>query len=281
MEISSSNLDFRILLLETESLKPHEEIIDSAATSLTNSILTEGILRDPLIVDRDEHVILDGMHRFYALKKLKSRFAPCCLVDYDNPHIGLGPWFRTFTVKEPESVAEKLLTEMQLAYSKNQMRLSVTDFDEKAIIMTGNGVQFSLPGTKDPIECARNAVRLEKALIIKNSSVEYNSEVISLQRLKSSEVNLVILLPIFTKNQIREFALHGLLLPHKTTRHVMPSRPLKLDVPLPLLNDRNISQTEANRRLDELLEKRRVDRKAPGSIVDGRRYQEELLVFTA
>ena len=60
----------------------------------------------------------------------------------------------------------------------------------------------------------------------------------------------------------------------------MPSRPLKVDVPLKMLTDPTVSREEADRKLGELLTKRQVELKPPGSIIDGRRYEEELLIFT-
>jgi hypothetical protein len=58
---------------------------------------------------------------------------------------------------------------------------------------------------------------------------------------------------------------------------VIPSRPLGVNVPLDLLI--NHTHEEATEKLDQLLSSRHVSRKPPGSVVDGRRYQEELLVF--
>jgi hypothetical protein len=47
-----------------------------------------------------------------------------------------------------------------------------------------------------------------------------------------------------------------------------------------MLTDPSISREEADRKLGELLAKRHVERRPPGSIVNGRRYEEELLIFT-
>ena len=110
--------------------------------------------------------------------------------------------------------------------------------------------------------------------------VTYLSEVNAMQRLKSDTANLAIALPVFRKEEIRDFGLEGRLLPHKVTRHVIPSRPLAVDIPLTLLRNATISRQEADGRLSELLARRRIDRKPPGSFVEGRRYDEELLVFS-
>ena len=67
MEISSSNLVFRLSLIEIETLKPHEEVMQPLVNSLADAIRTQGIVRDPVIVDRDELIVLDGMHRLASL----------------------------------------------------------------------------------------------------------------------------------------------------------------------------------------------------------------------
>jgi len=55
---------------------------------------------------------------------------------------------------------------------------------------------------------------------------------------------------------------------------------MRIDVPLELLKRPRIPLEEANREFGEMLAARHVERKVPGSIVDGRQYQEELLVFS-
>jgi len=121
------------------------------------------------------------------------------------------------------------------------------------------------------------AVRIEKYISGRGLACEYAADNAFPQLY--SKMNIVIPVPVFSKTEIRETATAGRLLPHKVTRHVIPSRPLRLDVPLDLL----ISHTreEANENLEQLLSARHVNLKPPGSVVDGRRYQEELLVFEA
>ena len=266
-------------MVNLEELKPHEEVIDPIVGSLANEVLNEGLLRDPLVVDQEDHIILDGMHRFNSLKLLKCRFVPCCLVDYNSPEIKVGSWFRLFRVDEPEQLAEELLKENQLKYSKSKVDLAHTSYGLQIVVLTRTGAAYSLPETLDPIQVARTAVDLERTMVKKGLAVTYLSEIVALQELRSGEVNFIISVPIFTKMQIREFGLTGRLLPHKVTRHVIPSRPLGINVPLELLTDAAISRDEADQRLGELLAQRRVERKPPGSVVDGRRYQEELLIF--
>ena len=280
MEISSSNLSSQISLVDADELKPHEEVVDSIVKTLANEMRSEGQVRDPLIVDRENYVILDGMHRFTSLKLLKCGSVPCCLVDYDSNHIKVGSWFRLFSVRAAGSLAEELLNENRLDYSKQNIKLEDMSYNIHAIILTDNGTQFTLPNSLDPIEKANTAALLERAMVSRGHAVEYLSEIVAIEHLKSRVVNFLIQVPIFSKKQIREFGLNQRLLPHKVTRHVIPSRPLRINVPLELLQDPSISQVEANRKLGELLAAKKIERKPPGSIVDGRRYEEELLVFS-
>ena len=268
-------------MVSLDELKPHEEVMDSVVGSLANEVLNEGQLRDPLVVDQEDYVILDGMHRFSSLKLLKCRFVPCCLVDYDSTEIKVGSWWRLFIVDEADALAERLLADASTNYSKRQVELATMGYDSHAIIVTRSGAVLSLPDQTDPIEHAKTVVSLERVMVKRGHTVTFLSESVALQQLKSGEAPFVISVPIFTKQQIRECALLGRLLPHKVTRHVMPSRPLGIDVPLQLLTDPTISIEEANRKLGELLAERHIERKPPGSIVGGRRYEEELLLFLA
>jgi hypothetical protein len=280
LEISSSNLTFHISLVDIDALKPHEEVIEPLVDSLVDSISIQGMVRDPLIVDQTKYVILDGMHRHSALKSMRCRFAPCCLVDYDNPRIKVGSWFRLFKVREAESLAEEILVEGKLKYTKKTLDTTQHDETLGCIILTDTGVRYWLPTESDPIQLSRTALSLEKSIVSKGYRVDYLADDITLHNLNSGNANLVITVPVFSKQQIRDFGVNGMLLPHKITRHVMPSRPLRLDVSLDLLRRKDISQANANLELRNILSARKVETKPPGSVVDGRRYEEELLVFT-
>ena len=276
MQVSSKNLNLKIALLELSLLKPHEEVIDNLVRKLSNEMESESEVRDPLIIDEKDHVILDGMHRFNSLKRLRCRFAPCCLIDYDNPEIKVESWYRVFNIEQSEKFAEQLLEDFAVNYKREKDALSGSE-----IILANEGRRFVPTQLIDDVQSARRAVELERAVSLKGYKVEYQPSIVAIQRWKSGNAHFVIPLPNFTKRRIRELGEKEILLPHKSTCHVIPSRPLRLDVPLSLLRNENITPTEANSRLTELLSSRKIDRKPPGSIIDGRRYEEELLVFTA
>ena len=281
MEISSSNLTFHISLVDIDALKPHEVVIDHLVKSISDAVKAQGIVRDPLIVDQDKYVLLDGMHRYSSLKRLNCRFAPCCLVDYGNPAIKVGSWFRLFSVNDVEELVGKVMPDIEPSYTKLEMNIEQLDLDHHTIILTKNGACYSLQQPIGPVEFAGTAIKLEQTIVALGYHVDYQTEKVALESLKSGKVDLAIRVPVFTKQQITDFGVRGVLLPHKVTRHILPSRPLRIDIPLDILTKQGISQQEANREFNEILSARRIQERPPGSVVDGRRYEEETLVFTS
>lgn len=269
-------MGFRVSLVKIDALKPHEETIQAGVRGLAEEMFREKIVRDPLIVDRDEFVILDGMHRYNALKLMECAYAPCCLIDYASPLIRVGAWFRLYTIKQPKFVAEEILRDANLQFSETKS--NEHDPSGQAILLTKDRDEFTLEGSMQPIDRARTGVKLERILRGMSYHADYLSEIVSLEKLKAGQVDLMITMPIFTKSEIRECGLHGKLLPHKVTRHVIPSRPLHVNVPIKLLNEVG-TQADMDRKLGEMLALRPVTRLPPGSTVDGRKYEEELLVF--
>jgi hypothetical protein len=280
LEISSSSLKLRLALVDIEDLKPHEEVVDTVVAQLAEDIRRDGIVRDPLIVDQDQFVILDGMHRFNSLKRLGCRFAPCCLLDYMSPQVTVGSWFRVFMVEDGRSLAQGILSSMKFSYDTKQVELASSSLGPDTIILTRDGTEFSLRDSTSILAHCQAAVGIEKQMVKGGLKVTYLSEALAMQWLKSERVNYVIVLPAFTKEMIQNFGSEGVLLPHKVTRHIIPSRPMEIGVPLSLLTDRDISLQEADEKLDELLKRRRIERLPPGSVIDGRHYDEELIVFS-
>lgn len=89
--ISAEKSNIRIVLLPIDKLKPHEKGSTLYLELLRQEILRDGILKYPIITDEKTHVILDGMHRWLALKSLGYTLIPAILTDaFQNPKIRVG-----------------------------------------------------------------------------------------------------------------------------------------------------------------------------------------------
>jgi len=57
-------------MVDLEELKLREEVIEKVVQALSMEIRDTRVVHDPLMVDQDDYVILDGMHRYNSLKQL-------------------------------------------------------------------------------------------------------------------------------------------------------------------------------------------------------------------
>jgi len=87
--MEKSNL--KIALVPIDELKPHEKGSPLYLELLKQEILRDGMLKYPIIADEKSHVILDGMHRWLALKSLGYTLIPVMLINaFQNPKIRVG-----------------------------------------------------------------------------------------------------------------------------------------------------------------------------------------------
>jgi L-serine kinase (ADP) len=76
-----------ITIININKLISHEMILDERLKQVKIDLLARGFLKNPVIVDRDNLIILDGHHRVAALKQLGANKIPAYLVDYQNKDI--------------------------------------------------------------------------------------------------------------------------------------------------------------------------------------------------
>jgi len=89
--VSMEKPSFKIVLMPINELKPHEKGSPLYLELLKREILSDGFLKYPIIADAKTHVILDGMHRWLALKNLGYTLIPVILIDaFKNPKIRVG-----------------------------------------------------------------------------------------------------------------------------------------------------------------------------------------------
>lgn len=102
-------------------LKPHEEVVEDNLGKVIESIRSEKVLKEPIIVDSETKVILDGHHRYEAFKVLGERRIPCMLVDYMSDQIEVDHW-KDGSITKKEVVEKGLSDEL---YSPKTSRHSI------------------------------------------------------------------------------------------------------------------------------------------------------------
>jgi len=274
-------MNLHITILDIGSLHLHEETIPELLNRLVETIRKDNVLKHPIIVDKKTLVVLDGMHRVAALERLNCEKIPCCLVDYENPAVAIGCWYRT--IKETNK-QEKL--DEQIRRLGNHVR-EVEELDEQLIgvspvvaaIKKDDKVFLVHSPFRNSKEAYEIIERIEKQLRKAGFQIGYETETDALRKLERREVDAVLLTPKLTKNSIIKTALSGEVFTYKATRHVIPARPLFLNVPLNLLKDSEKSLDEVNKILKDMLQKRRLKKVSAGNLLEGRRYEEDIYIF--
>ncbi len=82
----------RFELVEIDLLHCHEEIQPSLLEQVMEEIREDGYVKKPILVADKAWVILDGHHRYEALRRLGCRRAPCYVVDYFSDVVDLALW---------------------------------------------------------------------------------------------------------------------------------------------------------------------------------------------
>ncbi len=277
--LSHPLIDLKIRLGEIDRLRLHEETIPELTSWFTEKIKSDGCFKHPIIVDANTFVVLDGMHRVTASRNLGYRFIPICTLDYRNPNVLVGCWYRTVN---HQSDLEKILGWIEdLGFTvEDSSRDAAAKLvaERKAIAAIVSRLEcFAIHGTQRGIKEIYDAIKqIELKLKSKGHSIGYGAEKNALKMVSSGKVFAALVVPMVAKEEVVAAGLSGDVFNHKTTRHVIPARPLFIDVPLEFLRGPNLE--EANKILVDRLSKKRVELLPPGQVLD-RFYEEELYVF--
>ncbi len=265
---------------EVEGLRLHEEVIPSAVRELADRMRADGVFMHPIIVDEGSLVVLDGMHRVAAAREIGYKFIPVCLVDYNNPSIEIGAWYRLLSGPVDMGRMPAMLEDLGLSAERASLdsahglvegRRAIAAIFSKDECFVVNGPRGGIKETYDVIKM------VEARLLSEGCSIGYDDEEGAMERVRSGEALASIMTPTISKREVIETALAGKAFIQKSTRHLIPARPMFVNVPAELLTGA-LGLSEANDRLVALLSSRGLKRLPPGQILD-RCYREELYVF--
>jgi hypothetical protein len=234
------------------------------------------------MVDKKSLVVLDGMHRVAALRKIGCHRMPVCLVDYSDPAIGLFGWYRTLKGKKVEERAGGSARELGLTLKKSGRDEAMKALETRsadAVLITKDDC-FQVVNSGQDIKAAFTVVKkLENQLAKSSLEVGYETASDAETKLKNSEVDMILATPPIRKSDVISQGIRDEPFPHKATRHTVPARPLEVDVPLALLKDKTLTTEEANRKFLQLMNSKKLQQMPRGSIIEGRRYDEEVYLF--
>lgn len=274
----------RLEVLPVDELHIHEEIVPELLERLLNDMRSSSFFKDPIIADVKTRVVLDGMHRVAASRELGLRYLPVCSVDYGDPRIKIGCWYRVARGKGVKFEDMTKLFRLILVLlgletrpsSFDEAKLALGERSATAALLTAKECYLIYAKSTGIHESYSWINRVERVLREEGFGVSYEMEEDAVKTVDHDAV--VMMVPCVRKNEVTEVALSGKVFAHKTTRHILPARPVGLDVPIEWLRGSK-DMKELDRMFAGHLSKRKINHLPPGSTFGGRKYDEELLMF--
>jgi L-serine kinase (ADP) len=272
--IAGGKIPILITLKKTSDLKPHEETVAEDLKKLVDALRENPVLRHPIIADRTTGIVLDGTHRLAAIKQLRCNFIPSALVEYGDPQITIERWFRQFSGSNVRSLENDLrrLNPKEVSHDECEEGLSKRRWYATVENPTSS-LAFPVH-SPDPYDMVRDSHGIEMAARKQGVRVAYQDN----KDLEAGDAESLVMSTIkVEKKEVVETVRKGKLFPPKSTRHLVPSRPLGGGVPIDWLQGSDFS--EAQSRYREYVQSRKVKRLPEGSRIGSRRYLEEVFLF--
>jgi len=202
--ITNERLNLHLAVRDVSSLFLHEETIPELLEQLASEIEADGCVKNPIIVDQDSMVVLDGMHRMAALKKLKIKRIPVCLIDYKSPSVIVCSWYKTIT--GASSIAQILNI---VTHSSNTIK-EVKEIKDETLGVTPNVAAIKFRSQAFLVESRFQNMReaydiieqIEQLLAINGLTINHATETNALQDLRIGQIDAVICTPPITKKEI-------------------------------------------------------------------------------
>lgn len=214
----------------------HEDADPARVARLAAQLRSAGVLRNPPVaapMTGGGYVVLDGANRMSALAALEAPFVPLQVVDYDDPAVRLEVWHHLLA-DAPDLAAALRATGVPVRpAAARQAEAWLADRSVACYILDRQGTQAVplspdrlLAGTLSAVVAAyKGATRIYRVLA---------TDLDALAR-EYGPVGAVVVFPQFTKQDILEIASAGVKLPTGITRHLIPGRALRVDLPLTVL----------------------------------------------
>jgi hypothetical protein len=267
-------------IVQTDWLRPHEEMDASRLDPLIDAIGRDGRLRNPPVVaqlrgEDERYIVLDGANRTTALRQMGVPHILVQVVRPKHDSIQLRTWNQVVQSGQFEDLLDALRSLSGLFITKS-------DF-ESASEKLKAGVLLSFLGslTDEIWEISIDIGTLEDSIIKMSELIKVAESVGSLERtgqVRASELthfypNMagLIVLHNFVVEEVMIASANGMCLPSGITRFVISPRALRLNYPLEwLVEETSLKQKQAQ--LDDWVKRQLTNRSV-------RYYAESTFLF--
>jgi len=252
--------DVVLRIVHSKDLIGQEEVDPSRVERLVRRLQSDGVLKNPPVVARagSQHVVLDGVTRVAALRKLGVRDVLVQIVDYDGPGIDLHSWCHVIAGMHGRELMTAVKSHGGLEVQYTDLLLARIALSRRRILcyvmLRDRGV-VSVAGGASPEERV-TLVNEVVGLYVRRAQVyRVMGENLDALLEEYPDLSAVVVFPCYTCGEIMRTALNGAKLPMGVTRHAISGRALGLNVDLVML-DSDIPLEQKNLWLDNLIKSR-------------------------
>lgn len=277
-EMKAQELKLAIIALSDVIL--HEEIERERVEQIETRLRTDRVLKNPPIVAAvtdgaaTRYIVLDGASRASALRALRVSNVLVQIVDYHSPKLKLETWHHLLADIPSARLRQALRLTPQITLHEMSEARAKRELDARTIVAYvkfSAGPVLGLRGDGDLVAQAR-------AL---NAVVHAYENQAELYRVAAADIEshftapkqraALVVFPRYQPDEIIQIALSGARLPMGITRHIIPGRALRVNLPLEVL-ERAQTLAEKNAWLDAWLQAKMKNRNV-------RFYQEPVFLF--
>ncbi len=227
------------VLIDVDKLRAHEEIVPGRLRDLVEKIKREGVVDLPIIAapvpGTDKYLIVDGHHRWAAVKELGYRKVPAIIIDYFDPSVRLETWYPAI-----KGGIKDFLTEA----SRMGLRIDecrINSYDEAIKLAETGKYAFIILGRSKECWLIHGGIEEQKKVSHILSKINMEDKVIlyyygvreeALRGLETGEIDYLFLRKPPTKEEVMELARMNKVYSPKTTRHILPYQPEFTNTPL-------------------------------------------------
>ncbi|MGE5141367.1 MAG: hypothetical protein ACM3JD_18010 [Rudaea sp.] len=273
--------ELQLAIVPTRSVLLHEEIERKRVDRLANRLKHDRVLKNPPIVTQvrspggpPRYVVLDGASRTSAFRTLEIPDIVVQIVDYDSPNVHLQSWNHLLLDVDPAELRADIMALPDLQLVEMDEASARSKLERREIIcylLFADGCVEGVTSGADRYAQARALAALVKTYDRKAEL--YRVATTNLEELaaKHHRLSAVVVFPNYRPDDILKLALNGAKVPAGITRHIIPGRALRINIPLDILETSRPLE-EKNAWLDEWLEAKIQERRV-------RYYQEPVFLF--
>ncbi len=273
--MNAKELCLRIVHLDDVLL--HEEVEPKRVEKLATRLKQDRLLKNPPVAAQSDkqYIVLDGATRVTALKRMHCRDIVVQLVDYTSPEITLETWNHMLLDAPAQEIFDAVahLPNLNVEETTSEnAQAALAHRDSIATIMLANGHVYSLCAKEDSLPTQARLLN-QVVAAYEGKGEMYRVAHTDLERLiaEHGRLSALVVFPRYRPEEIQHIAVNGSKLPMGITRHIIPGRALRINIPLDVLESDQTLE-EKNVWLDEWLKEKMRGRHV-------RFYQEPVFLF--